>query len=45
MREIAITNIHTNESTIIFGYDAANAFKRAKLNAAEWHIDWIEYID
>ena len=45
MKEFTITNITTKETNIIFGYDAPNAFKRAKLNEIEWLRDWVEYID
>ena len=45
MKEFIITNIITKETSIIFGYNASNAFKRAKLNEIEWQVDWVEYID
>lgn len=45
MKEFHITNIHTKEENIIFGYNPADAFRRAKLNLNEWTIDWIEYVD
>lgn len=45
MKEIAIINIITKEREIIFGRNAADAFRRAKLNPNEWIIDWVEYID
>lgn len=45
MKEFYITNIHTNEEDIIFGYNPADAFRRAKLETNDWHIDWVDYID
>jgi hypothetical protein len=45
MKEFYITNIHTKKENIIFGYNPADAFRRAKLNLNEWTIDWVEYVD
>lgn len=45
MKEFYITNIHTNKENIVFGYNSADAFRRAKLNPNEWTIDWVEYVD
>jgi hypothetical protein len=45
MKEFYITNIHTRKENIIFGYNPADAFRRAKLDMNEWHITYCEYID
>ena len=45
MKEFYITNINTKETAIIFGYNATNAFRRAKLEATDWEIDMVEYVD
>lgn len=45
MYEFKITKLATGEESIIFGYDMANAFRRAKLNPAEWVVWDREYID
>lgn len=45
MTEYGISNIHTNEENIIFGYSFADACRRAKLNVDNWEIIYSEYID
>ena len=45
MYEFTIENIHTTETTIIFGRSSKRAFERAKLNPIEWVILFIDYID
>ena len=45
MYEFRITKLTTGEESTIFGYDINNAYKRAKLNPAEWVVYSREYID
>lgn len=45
MFEFGITNIKNNETAVIFGYNIADAYRRAKLDMNEWHITYCEYID
>lgn len=45
MFEFGITNIKTNEANTMFGYNIADAYRRAKLDMNEWHITYCEYID
>lgn len=45
MYEFRITKLSNGEETFIFGYNIENAYKRAKLNPAEWVVWSREYID
>lgn len=45
MYEFRITKLATGEESIIFGYDMTSAFRKAKLNPAEWVVWDREYID
>ena len=45
MYEFRITKLSNGEENSIFGYDLSNAFKRAKLNPAEWAVHSREYVD
>jgi hypothetical protein len=45
MYEYRIGNLATGKEEILFGYDINNAFRRAKLNPAEWVVYSREYID
>lgn len=45
MYEYRITKLSNGEETFIFGYNIENAYKRAKLNPAEWVVYSREYID
>lgn len=45
MKEFYIANIHTKKESIIFGYNPADAFRRAKLNPVEWTVLFADYID
>ena len=45
MYEFRISKLATGEENFIFGYSAENAFRRAKLNPAEWVVYGREYID
>lgn len=45
MKEFGVYNTITNENTIIFGYNEMDAFKRNGMNANEWIIEYVEYID
>lgn len=45
MYEFRISKLATGEETFIFGYSAENAFRRAKLNPAEWVVWDREYVD
>ena len=45
MYKFRISKLATGEETFIFGYSAENAFRRAKLNPAEWVVYDREYID
>ena len=45
MYEYIIENNQTLETNVIFGYDMTSAFRKAKLNPAEWVVLDREYID
>jgi hypothetical protein len=45
MCEFGITNIKTQESRVMFGYNIADAYRRSKLDMTVWYIDYVEYID
>lgn len=45
MIEFGIKNIHTKEENIIFGYNVADAYRRAGLDMNEWNTTYCEYID
>lgn len=45
MYEYHIYNENTKEEKIIFGYCPADAFRRSKLDSAEWTVWLTEYID
>ena len=45
MKEFGIININTNEERIIFGYNVNDAYRRAKVNAIQWTIVYVDYID
>ena len=45
MKEFGLVNINTNETTTMYGYNVADAYRRAKLSMNEWHITYCEYID
>lgn len=45
MYEYRITKLSNGEEAFIFGYDLNNAYRRAKLNPAEWVVYGREYID
>lgn len=45
MYEFGIYNNKTNAREIIFGYTYANACKSAKIEPAEWTVDYVEYVD
>ena len=45
MIEFGIMNVKTEEEKVMFGYNIADAYRRAKLDMNEWHITYCEYID
>ena len=47
MYEYGLIHHTTGEHKVIFGYDYANACKRANINPADpsWELDYSEYID
>ena len=45
MYEFGIYNITTCENEVVFGYNFADACRRAKLNPQEWKVEYMEYID
>ena len=45
MYEFYIVNVHTYESLAIYGYDVTDAFRRAKLNGADYQVQFADYID
>ena len=45
MYEFGIYNKKTNEREVIFGYNYANACAGAKIEPAEWTVDYVEYVD
>lgn len=45
MYEYRIAKLSNGEENTIFGYNIENAYKRAKLNPAEWVVYSREYID
>lgn len=45
MKEYGIINVNTNENSIMFGRNPMDAYNRSGLNANEWVIDYVDYID
>lgn len=45
MYEFGIINNKSSRQTIIFGRNLAHAFRRAKLNAIEWTVTYVDYVD
>lgn len=45
MYEYLIENRFTEHQDVIYGYNEADAFRRANLNRAEWWIWHSEYVD
>ena len=45
MYEFKITKLATGEEDIVFGYNKTDAFRKAKLNPAEWVVWDRKYID
>lgn len=45
MIEFGIMNVNTHEESHMFGYNIADAYRRAKLDMNEWRITYCEYID
>ena len=45
MYEYRIIKLSNGEESFIFGYDLSNAYKRARLNPAEWVVHSREYVD
>lgn len=45
MKEYGIININTNENSIMFGRNPMDAYERSGLNASEWVIDYVDYVD
>ena len=48
MYEFHIRNVHTNETNIIFGYTANDAFRRAGIVNTElwnWEVEFSEHVD
>lgn len=45
MYEFGLTHLATGKQTVIFGFDVNSAFKRSKLNPAEYVVNYREYVD
>jgi hypothetical protein len=45
MYEYIIENNQTLETDVIFGYNAKDAFKRAKISPIDWTVVAVDYID
>lgn len=45
MYEYLIENRFTAEQGVVYGYSVEDAFRRAKLNRAEWWVWNSEYVD
>lgn len=45
MWEYSIYNRGTNQQDIIFGYDLADAFRRAGLDGRQWNVTIATYVD
>lgn len=45
MYELNLTHKTTGERNTIYGYSLTDAFNRSHLNPADWHVDFIDYID
>lgn len=45
MREYGITNYKTNENSVMFGRNLADAWRRSGYNPEEWEVYYEEYID
>lgn len=45
MIEFGVVNVETKEERVMFGYNIADAYRRAGLDMYEWYITYCEYID
>lgn len=45
MYEFTIENNQTLEADVIFGYNAKDAFNRAKITPIEWTVVAVDYVD
>ena len=45
MYEFRIIHLTNKNERIIFGYNKADACRRAKLDPAEWDVTDVEYVD
>lgn len=45
MYEFGIRHKHCGMTTIIFGYNYADACRRAKKDPTLWEVDYQEYVD
>ena len=45
MYEFHIHHNYCGMTTVIFGYDEYDAFRRAKKDPTVWAVDFVDYID
>ena len=45
MREYGVANKNNEEKTILFGYNFADACRRANTNPDEWEVEYEDYVD
>ena len=45
MYEYKVYNVKTNEEKILFGYTFEKACAKAKINPADYEIEYAEYVD
>ena len=45
MHEFGIRHKHCDMTTVIYGYNVHDAFRRAKEDPTLWEVDYQEYVD
>lgn len=45
MYEYGIEHKHCKKTTVIFGYNITDAFRRSRLDPKLWEVMWSEYAD
>ena len=45
MYEFGIHHKHCGMTTVVYGYDVYDAFRRAEKDPTVWEVDYMEYVD
>ena len=45
MYEYGVINTKTNKQEVLFGYNLKDACRRANVEAADYEVEYMEYID